>query len=578
MKAMTSALDAALDEVIAGIIAPGGALAVAPTPVRGVSLPVFAAAPPTMREYLAFFFATQAEKEFLVFGEERLTFAEVYARSLKFAAMLQHRHGIAKGDRVGVAMRNYPEWVIAYCAVVHMGAVCIPMNAWWTAEEMAYGISDSGARLVIADEERARRLATLSCTAKVITVRTSSEVAEQLGFVRAEDELAVSPQTLWYLPELTPEDDCTIMYTSGSTGSPKGAVSTHRAQVSGSMNYLVTGLALLELSAKQGIAPAEQQVMLLNVPLFHITGLVPVLLVSIAIGRKMVIMHKWDAGEALRLIEKERCTYFVGVPTMSLELMQHPDRKKYDLSSLVDIASGGAPRPPEHVERLAHEFEGKHPVQGYGLTETNGVGAGNIRENYRNKPASTGRASAPLVEIRIADGDGAVGAALPAGTIGEVCIRTVANCRGYWNKPEATAAAFVGDGWFRSGDLGYLDAEGYLFIVDRKKDIIIRGGENISCQEVEGAIYAHPAVAEASVFGLPDDRLGEIVGAVVYPKPGEPLDPDALISLLKETVAAYKVPAKVWIATEQLPKLGSAKIDKVSLRKHYRAVWANTPA
>ena len=575
---MTSALDAALDEVIAGIIAPGGALAVAPTPVRGVSLPVFAAAPPTMREYLAFFFATQAEKEFLVFGEERLTFAEVYARSLKFAAMLQHRHGIAKGDRVGVAMRNYPEWVIAYCAVVHMGAVCIPMNAWWTAEEMAYGISDSGARLVIADEERARRLATLSCTAKVITVRTSSEVAEQLGFVRAEDELAVSPQTLWYLPELTPEDDCTIMYTSGSTGSPKGAVSTHRAQVSGSMNYLVTGLALLELSAKQGIAPAEQQVMLLNVPLFHITGLVPVLLVSIAIGRKMVIMHKWDAGEALRLIEKERCTYFVGVPTMSLELMQHPDRKKYDLSSLVDIASGGAPRPPEHVERLAHEFEGKHPVQGYGLTETNGVGAGNIRENYRNKPASTGRASAPLVEIRIADGDGAVGAALPAGTIGEVCIRTVANCRGYWNKPEATAAAFVGDGWFRSGDLGYLDAEGYLFIVDRKKDIIIRGGENISCQEVEGAIYAHPAVAEASVFGLPDDRLGEIVGAVVYPKPGEPLDPDALISLLKETVAAYKVPAKVWIATEQLPKLGSAKIDKVSLRKHYRAVWANTPA
>jgi acyl-CoA synthetase (AMP-forming)/AMP-acid ligase II len=575
---MTSALDAALDEVIAGIIAPGGALAVAPTPVRGVSLPVFAAAPPTMREYLAFFFATQAEKEFLVFGEERLTFAEVYARSLKFAAMLQHRHGIAKGDRVGVAMRNYPEWVIAYCAVVHMGAVCIPMNAWWTAEEMAYGISDSGARLVVADEERARRLATLSCTAKVITVRTSSEVAEQLGFVRAEDELAVSPQTLWYLPELTPEDDCTIMYTSGSTGSPKGAVSTHRAQVSGSMNYLVTGLALLELSAKQGIAPAEQQVMLLNVPLFHITGLVPVLLVSIAIGRKMVIMHKWDAGEALRLIEKERCTYFVGVPTMSLELMQHPDRKKYDLSSLVDIASGGAPRPPEHVERLAHEFEGKHPVQGYGLTETNGVGAGNIRENYRNKPASTGRASAPLVEIRIADGDGAVGAALPAGTIGEVCIRTVANCRGYWNKPEATAAAFVGDGWFRSGDLGYLDAEGYLFIVDRKKDIIIRGGENISCQEVEGAIYAHPAVAEASVFGLPDDRLGEIVGAVVYPKPGEPLDPDALISLLKDTMAAYKVPAKVWIATEQLPKLGSAKIDKVSLRKHYRAVWANTPA
>lgn len=569
-----SVLDAALDEVVAGITAPGGALGVGTASVHGVTLPVFSAAPPTMREYMAMFFTVQGPKEFLVFGEERLTFAEMYAKAMKFAAMLQHRHGIAKGDRVGVAMRNYPEWVIAYCAIVHMGAVCIPMNAWWTAEEMGYGIADSGARLVIADEERARRLATLSRTASVITVRTSGEVANQLGFARAEDELAASPDAMWYLPELLPEDDCTIMYTSGSTGSPKGAVSTHRAQVSASMNYLVTGLALLELSAKSGAAPADQQVMLLNVPLFHITGLVPVLLVSFAIGRKMIIMHKWDAGEALRLIEKERCTYFVGVPTMSLELMQHPDRHKYDLSSLVDIASGGAPRPPEHVDRLVKEFEGKHPVQGYGLTETNGVGAGNIRENYRNKPASTGRAAPPLMEIRIADGDGPVGDALPAGTVGEVCLRSVCNCRGYWNKPEATAAAFVGDGWFRSGDLGYLDDEGYLFIVDRKKDIIIRGGENISCQEVESAIYVHPAVAEVSVFGLPDERLGEIVGAVVYAKPGEHLDPDALTDFLRAGLAAYKIPAKVWISTDQLPKLGSAKIDKVTLRKQYCAVWA----
>ncbi|OYQ30001.1 AMP-dependent synthetase [Sandarakinorhabdus cyanobacteriorum] len=569
-----SALDAALDDVIAGITAPGGPLGVGEANVHGVTLPVFSAAPPTMREYLAMFFAAQGPKEFLVFGDERMTFAQVYQKSLHFAAMLQHRHGIAKGDRVGVAMRNYPEWIIAYCAIVHMGAVCIPMNAWWTAEEMDYGIRDSGARLVIADEERARRLSTLSCTANVLTVRTSADVAAGLGFARAEDELAQSPETMWYLPELLPEDDCTIMYTSGSTGAPKGAVSTHRAQVSGSMNYLVMGLALLDLSAKAGVAPAEQQVMLLNVPLFHITGLVPVLLVSIAIGRKMIIMHKWDAGEALRLIEKERCTYFVGVPTMSLELMQHPDRHKYDLSTLVDIASGGAPRPPEHVDRLAKEFEGKHPVQGYGLTETNGVGAGNIRENYRNKPASTGRASPPLMEIRVASGDGPVGPALAPGEVGEVCLRSVCNCRGYWNKPEATAAAFVGDGWFRSGDLGYLDEEGYLFIVDRKKDIIIRGGENISCQEVESAIYAHPAVAECSVFGLPDERLGEIVGAVVYAKPGEVVEPSALTDFLKANLAAYKIPAKVWISSDQLPKLGSAKIDKVSLRKHYRDVWA----
>ncbi len=569
---MKSELDTALDAVVAGIIAPGGPLAVGTATVRGAALPVFANAPPSAREYLAYFFAQHADKEFLVYRDERLTFAQVYARGLRFAAMLQHRHGIAKGDRVAIAMRNYPEWIEAFVGVLHLGAIAIPMNAWWTADELDYGLKDSGARLAIADEERARRFATLGCHATVLTVRTSAEVAAELGFARAEDEIAAAPESTWFLPEIAPEDDATIMYTSGSTGSPKGAVSTHRGLVSGSMNYLVAGLALLELSQRAGQTPPAQQVMLLNVPLFHITGSVPVLMVSIAIGRKMVIMHKWDAGEALQLIEKERATYFVGVPTMSLELMQHPDRDKYDLSSLVDIASGGAPRPPEHVARLASAFPGKHPVQGYGLTETNGVGAGNFRDNYRNKPNSTGRAAPPLVELRIDPGDGPVGPGLPAGTVGEVCIRSAANCRGYWNKPKATMEAFPGEGWFRSGDLGYLDDEGYLFIVDRKKDIIIRGGENISCQEVEAALYTHPAVAEASVFGLPDDRLGEIVGAVVYPKPGAALEAADLFDFVARDLASFKVPARIWISPQQLPKLGSGKIDKVTLRTHYRAV------
>jgi acyl-CoA synthetase (AMP-forming)/AMP-acid ligase II len=571
---MKSALDTAIDNVVSVITGPGSQLEVGKAVIRGAELPVFTAAPPSMREFFAYFFALQAPREFLVFGEERSTFGEVYARALKIAAALQHRHGIAKGDRVAIAMRNYPEWIEAFIAVLHLGAIAIPMNAWWTADELDYGLKDSGARLAIADEERARRLSTLSCSAKVLTVRTSAQVASELGFARLEDEVTASPDTTWYLPDVSPEDDATIMYTSGSTGSPKGAVSTHRGIVSGAMNYLVAGLALLQLSEAAGVKPADQQVMLLNVPLFHITGSVPVLLVSVAIGRKMIIMHKWDAGEALRLIEKERCTYFVGVPTMSLEMMQHPDRDKYDLSSLVDIASGGAPRPPEHVDRLGKTLPGKHPVQGYGLTETNGVGAGNFRDNYLAKPASTGRASPPLVELRIDPGDGPVGAGLPAGTVGEVCIRSACNCRGYWNKPEATLAAFPGDGWFRSGDLGYLDEDGYLFIVDRKKDIIIRGGENISCQEVEAALYAHPAVAEASVFGLPDERLGEIVGAVVYAKPGAALEADALHDFVARDLAAFKVPARLWLSPEQLPKLGSGKIDKVTLRTHYRAVHA----
>ncbi|GGI90332.1 fatty acid--CoA ligase [Polymorphobacter multimanifer] len=570
---MKSALDTAIDATVAQIIAPGGPLAVGEAVVRGVTLPVFSAAPANLRDFFAYFFAVNADKEFLVYGDERLTFPQVQARSLRMAAMLQHRHGIAKGDRVAIAMRNYPEWVEAFIAITHLGGVAVPMNAWWTAEELDYGLKDSGTRLVLADEERARRVKAAGYAGCVLTVRTSAEVANELGFARPEDEMAASPDTTWFLPEISPEDDATIMYTSGSTGHPKGAVSTHRGVVSGTMNYLVMGLALLSLAQQQGIAPPAQQVMLLNVPLFHITGSVPVMLVSVAIGRKMVIMHKWDAGEALRLIEKERATYFVGVPTMSLEMMMHPGRAKYDTSSLVDIASGGAPRPPEHVERLIKELPGKNPLQGYGRTETNGVGAGNLRDNYRAKPNSPGRASPPLVEIRIVAADAAdCAVALPAGEVGEVCLRSAANVRGYWMKPDATAEAFPGDGWFRSGDLGYLDEDDYLFIVDRKKDIIIRGGENISCQEVEAALYAHPAVAEACVFGLPDERLGETVGAVVHAKDGAALEGEALIEFVKRDLASFKVPARLWFSSEQLPKLGSGKIDKVTLRKHYRGV------
>lgn len=563
-------LDKAIDAATAAITAPGGQLAVGTANVRGVDYPNFENAPQSLRDFLAFFLMANADKEFIVYQGERLTFADVQKQSIRVAAMLQARHGIAKGDRVAIAMRNYPDWVSVFLGATMVGAVVVPMNAWWKPEEIAYGLKDSGARLVFADEERLRRIREIeNCKATVVAVRTSHQVAEQLGAETLEDAIAASPEAPWFLPPIYPEDDCTIMYTSGSTGAPKGAVSTHRAIVAGSLNYLVQGLSMLQLAMSQGIELPPQQVMLLNVPLFHITGLVPVLLVSIAIGRKLVIMYRWDAGEALQLIEKEKATYFVGVPTMSLELMQHPDRDKYDLSTLLDIAGGGAPRPAEHVGRLAEAFPGKNPAIGYGLTETNGVGAGNVRENYRLKPDSTGRASKPMVEIGIFDD-----AMKPLATeeVGEVCIRSVANVRGYWNKPEATASAFTNDGWFKTGDLGRLDADGYLFIVDRKKDIIIRGGENISAVEVEAAIYSHPAVAEASVFGLPDERLGEIVGAVVHPKAGERLEGEAIIQFVQRDLAAFKVPARVWIMDDPLPKLGSGKIDKVSLRKHFREV------
>src|SRR5205085_5707865 len=372
------------------------------------------------------------------------------------------------------------------------------------------------------------------------------------------------------LPEILPEDDATILFTSGSTGLAKGAVSTHRAVTTGTYAYALSLAVLLGIKERDHDPPKNPPRTLVNVPLFHVTGEVPVMLNSIVIARCMVLMPKWDAGEALRLIEREKSTYFVGVPTMSLELMQHPDRAKYDLSTLTDIASGGAARPVAHVDRLEKAFTGAQPAQGYGLTETNAAGTGNFWSNYHDKPASSGRAQVPFVEIAIlGEGD----RHLPAGERGEIAIRTAANIRGYWQDEAATAAAFTTDHYLRSGDIGYLDEDGYLFIVDRKKDIIIRGGENISAQEVEAAIYAHPGVSEAAVFGVPDERLGEMTAAVIWCEK-EMVEEAELREFLASRLAQFKLPAYIWFADAPLPRLGTGKIDKVSLRGQYRATAA----
>jgi acyl-CoA synthetase (AMP-forming)/AMP-acid ligase II len=287
---------------------------------------------------------------------------------------------------------------------------------------------------------------------------------------------------------------------------------------------------------------------------------------SFVVSRCMVVMRKWDAAEALRLIEKERITYFVGVPTMSLELMNHPDRHRYDLSSLKDITAGGAPRPISHVERLRSEFPDANPALGYGLTETNATGCANFWSSYAAKPSSTGRAQKPLVQIAILDRDGRH---LPVREVGEIGIRTAANINGFWRNPEATAAAFTADGYVRTGDIGYLDEDGYLFIVDRQKEIIIRGGENISAAEVEAECYACPAVAEAAVFGAADERLGEVPVAVIHLKNGELLGEEDLREFLRERIARFKVPQQIIISEIPLPRLGTGKIDRRALKSQY---------
>src|SRR5260221_4434829 len=502
---MQSELVRSVDEVLAWVAGRGGGAEIE-RDARGFS--IAAKLPPTVPGLFRAFGAIHAGAEGVVSGDERLSFADVDRVSERLAHGVAAR-GIGKGDRVGIMMRNCPAWVVSYMAILKAGGVATLLNGWWQAHEAEHAIRLADPKLIIADAPRAARIAEHCPGSGLVSLPIDLPVEQ------ANAELLAGADDSDALPEISPEDDATILFTSGSTGEAKGALSTHRAVTTATYAYTSGLVVLKELLTQDGKAPTAQPRTLLTVPLFHVTGEVPVMLNSFVIGRCLVLMPKWDATEALRLIEKEKVTYFVGVPTMSLELLNHPDRHKYDLSSMTDITAGGAPRPISHVERLTSEFPHAQPALGYGLTETNAAGCANYWGNYIAKPASTGRAQKPIVELAIL---GADDRPLPTGEAGEIAIRSAANIKGYWRDPQATAAAFTSDGHFRTGDIGYLDEDGYLFIVDRKKEIIIRGGENISAAEVEAECYACAAVAEAAVFGAPDERLGEGPVAVVHPK------------------------------------------------------------
>jgi long-chain acyl-CoA synthetase len=567
---MPSALDLRLEAAYNLITGPGGPVQVGTVERFGRDLPFITNAPTNLGDYVAFFAAQHGDATFLVEGDERLSFKQVYAAARQVAAGLVDGHGVKRGDRVGIAMRNANAWCVTYIGVLLAGGCATLLNGWWQGGELAAAIADSETSLVIADVQRAARLEDVGHSGKVIT----------LDLLKPIDE-AIAPITLaggsaeTVLPVLTGQDLATILFTSGSTGQSKGAYSRHEAVVQAIFNYVTQTASIVHLLAQDGLMSDIQPATLICTPLFHVTAEIPVFLQSLALGRKLVLMPKWNADEAMRLIQDEQCNYFVGVPLMSYEILTSPNRKNYDLSTCKSYAGGGAPRPPEHVKRLSEEMGDAKPLLGYGLTETNAVGCGIINENYLAKPMSTGPASKPLVDLAILDDNGEP---VPQGGVGEVCMRSVCNFEGYWNNAAATKAAFFDNGYFRSGDLGYLDEDGYLFIVDRKKDIIIRGGENISCQEVEAAIYEHADVNECAVFGLPDERLGEVVGAVIWVKPGSTVDDGAMCSFLSERLAPYKVPYKIWMSNAALPKLGSEKIDKVSLRNQYRAQFATEVA
>jgi len=557
---MPTELDTALDTIIETITQPDQPFETVDFEDYGVQIPVFKNAPPSLAHYFAHFSQEHKDAVFIVDGDIRLTFGECWEAATHVAAGLAQDHGVKKGDRVGIAARNSANWIISYMGIIMSGGCATLLNGFWTGDELAYGVRLAECTVVLADEGRAKRLEGTDHPAKVVVFDHDGPPSKGLAPLWADGDVAMQ-----MLGQLGPDDLATILYTSGSTGSPKGAWSDHRGVVNGVFSYISQSAMAKILMEGRGEDVSSQPCALIAVPLFHVTGEVPLYLQSYGIGRKLVMMPKWDAKEAMRLMEAEKVSYFVGVPLMSFEIATHPERANFDLSSCKSFAAGGAPRPVEHVNKIKEAFPEGFPLLGYGLTETNGVGCGNFNENYMAKPGSTGKASRPIVGIAILDDDGN---ALAQGSVGEVCFRTVANFRGYWRNDEATAAAFTKDGYFRTGDLGYLDEDDYLYIVDRKKDIIIRGGENIACPEVEGGIYEHADVAECSVFGLPDERFGELPAAVYHTVDGKDLSPEQLREFMLAKLAPFKVPLPehIWRSEEALPRLGTQKIDKRTVR------------
>jgi len=567
-------------EAHARLTAPGQRYEMEEMEIGGVLQRVWKNAPPTLRDI---FLNARAfgSREFLVYEDDRATY-EAFARAAITLARQLQADGVRKGDRVAVILRNLPEWPVAFYAGVLAGAIVTPLNGWWTGPELEYGLADSGTRIVIVDDERLERitplLAGLADLERIYVARLPEGV-EATGRVRRL-ETVIGPVNSWKdLPDLAlpdvdiaPDDDATILYTSGTTGRPKGALGTHRNMTA---NVLTSGIAAARnfLRAGQPLPESDphklpQRSSLLVVPLFHATGLSATLGPTMNAGGKIVLMRRWEAEQAMQIIERERIDATGGVPTIAWQLIEHPARAKYDLSSLVSVSYGGAPSAPELVRRIVEVFPGSAPGNGWGMTETTATFTGHTGKDYEARPDSAGPA-APVGDMQIRDpGDGVT--RLPVGEVGELWVKGPQVVKLYWNKPEATAETFQ-DGWLRTGDLARLDEEGFLFIVDRAKDMLIRGGENIYCVEVENVLYDHPDVMDAALVGVPHRTLGEEPAAVVHLKPGGTAGEAELRQWVRERLAAFKVPVEVRFWPEPLPRNANGKILKTELKSVFEA-------
>ena len=555
---------AELNQTWADLTGPGAPFEIAEIEVRGASLRSFKNAPPNVRA-LWLSTAAFAERDYLVYGEERVTYAQAHTQVAAICNWLLSQ-GVKPGDRIAVAMRNYPEWMLIYWAGACLGVAVVGMNAWWTPPEMAYGFNDARPKFVFADAERIARIAEqpgMLGDARLVAVRAPTLPAGATPWSEVVGHGGTMPDVA-----VDPDDDMCIFYTSGTTGFPKGAQLTHRGCVSNLMNMMFSGQAhTLATQRATGVVPDPTvappiPVTLITTPLFHVTANNCAAYATTAGGGKMVLMYRWDATEALQLVERERITSVSGVPVMARELVTHPDFAKHDTSSLLSVGGGGAQLQPDLVAKIDDTVATARPNTGYGMTETCGIITSISGDFFVDKPSSCGRAM-PTFEVKVVDDDGKL---QPPGLPGELWVKGAPVIKGYINRPDATADSIT-EGWLHTGDVAYLDDEGFIFLVDRKKDMVLRGGENIYCAEVEAVLYQYDAVAECSVFGVPDDRLGEEVGAAIVARAGETLDVEALRAHCATLAARHKIPRYIWILDTAIPRNASGKFLKRELRE-----------
>lgn len=544
------------EEAVAHVTATNPLFEVIDQNIRGTQFKVFKNIPPHVRALLQASRAMQGDgaAEYLIHGERRFTYDD-FCNEVKAMAAALEDMGLGKDDRIAVAMRNCHELLVLICAISSIGAIVVFLNGWWTTDELEYALEDSGATDVFADEKRMQRLRPLRDKFG-LTLMGVRNANVPKGF-HYRELVAENQGADWSETEIDADDDFAVMYSSGTTGHPKGVVQTQRGVMNAVFTWLLqfVMMPLVEPPAPDAPEPARPVTMAVT-PLFHVTATHPVFFLSIAAGAKLVLMEYWDAELAVHLIRDEEVTRFMGVPTQSADLIAAAARLGETLPSLTILGSGGAKRPPAQVSELIEAFPQASAATGWGMTETNALGLGAMGPEYHDQPGVAGRLHPPLQELKLLDDDGQE---VPLGAVGEITVKSPANMRCYLNKPQATEEVLQ-DGWLKTGDMAKMDETGLVTIVDRKKNIIIRGGENIACLDVEGALHKHPAVAEACAFAMPDERLGEVVGAAITLR--QPIEEQELRDFLHDHVAYFKIPERIWFQNDPLPRGATDKIDR----------------